>query len=221
MEKAKLHDPKSVDFTILASESIIDIKFSVSGTDEHFVDEKIDNLKSKFERIFKDSIFGYDKDTLASVVGKLLAVGKKTISFAESCTGGMISAAITDISGSSSYFKNSVVAYSNESKEKLLGTKKKTLEVFGAVSAKTAKEMAKGILRISGSDYAFSTTGIAGPCGGAKEKPIGLVYIGLADKNRVKSFKFNFAGTRNEIRRKTTNTVLDLLRRILLKVVKK
>ncbi|MDR0820159.1 MAG: competence/damage-inducible protein A [Endomicrobium sp.] len=216
MDEAVSSDSKSVEFGILASKSVIDIKFSVSGTDELFVDETISKLKLGFGSVLKDNIFGSDNDTLASVVGRLLLENKKTVSFAESCTGGNIAAAITDIPGSSLYFKSSVVTYSNESKTKLLGVKEETLTNFGAVSKETTKEMAEGVLKLSDSDYAFSATGIAGPGGGTKEKPVGLVYIGSADKKKTESFKFNFNGTRKDIRKRTVNTVLDLLRRKLI-----
>ncbi len=216
MEEAVSGDSKSVEFGILASKSVIDIKFSVSGTDELLVDETISKLKLGFGSVLRDNIFGSGNDTLASVAGQLLLENKKTVSFAESCTGGNIAAAITDIPGSSLYFKSSVVTYSNESKMKLLGLKEETLTNFGAVSKETAKEMAEGVLKLSDSDYAFSVTGIAGPGGGTKEKPVGLVYIGSADKEKTESFKFNFNGTRKDIRKRTVNTVLDLLRRKLI-----
>ncbi|OEG71871.1 hypothetical protein ATZ36_12195, partial [Candidatus Endomicrobiellum trichonymphae] len=215
MEEAVSGDSKSVEFGILASKSVIDIKFSVSGTDELLVDETISKLKLGFGSVLRDNIFGSGNDTLASVAGQLLLENKKTVSFAESCTGGNIAAAITDIPGSSLYFRSSVVTYSNESKMKLLGLKEETLTNFGAVSKETAKEMAEGVLKLSDSDYAFSVTGIAGP-GGTKEKPVGLVYIGSADKEKTESFKFNFNGTRKDIRKRTVNTVLDLLRRKLI-----
>jgi nicotinamide-nucleotide amidase len=216
MEEAVSGGSKSVKFGILANKSVIDIKFSVSGTNELLVDEKISKLKFGFSSVLKDNIFGSGDDTLASVAGQLLLENKKTVSFAESCTGGNIATAITDIPGSSLYFKSSVVTYSNESKMKLLGVKEKTLTNFGAVSKETAKEMAEGVLKLSDSDYAFSTTGIAGPGDGTKEKTVGLVYVGFADKKKTESFKFNFNGTRKDIKKRTVNTVLDLLRRKLI-----
>jgi nicotinamide-nucleotide amidase len=216
IDEAKFEDSRSIEFGILANDSIVDIKFSVSGINEIVIDNTIENLNLRFSEILKENIFGYSGDTLASVVGKLLIQKRKTISFAESCTGGKISAAITDIAGSSLYFKSSVVTYSNESKIKVLGVKEETLKSFGAVSEETAKEMAGGILSLSGSDYAFSVTGVAGPSGGSKDKPVGLVYIGFADKKKTESSKFNFTGTREDIRNKTVNTVLDCLRKKLL-----
>jgi nicotinamide-nucleotide amidase len=216
IEEAKFGDSQTVEFGILASDSIVDIKFAVSGSDEFVVDSSIKNLNLRFGEVLKDNIFGYNDDSLASVVGKLLIQKRKIISFAESCTGGKIASAITDIAGSSLYFKSSVVTYSNESKLKILGVKEETLKKFGAVSEETAKEMARGILNLSGSDYAFSVTGIAGPGGCSKDKPVGLVYVGFADNKKAESFKFNFVGTRKDIRDKTVNTVLDCLRKKLI-----
>ncbi|MDR1122788.1 MAG: competence/damage-inducible protein A [Endomicrobium sp.] len=217
IEKVKFENPQAVKFGILTSDSIVDIKFAVSGIDELVVDSLIKNLNLRFGEVLKDNIFGYNDDSLASAVGKLLIQRKKTISFAESCTGGKIASAITDIADSSLYFKTSVVAYSNESKFKILGVKKETLKEFGAVSEEIAKEMARGILSLSESDCAFSVTGISGPGGGSKDKPIGLVYVGFADNKKTESFKFNFIGTRKVIKDKAVNMVLDLLRKKLLK----
>jgi len=216
MKEIVVDSLKSVEFSIFASESVVDVKFSVSASDEVLVDREINDLKLKFTNILKDNIFGFDNDTIESVIGCLLLENKKTISFAESCSGGMIAAAVTNVPGSSLYFKGSTVVYSNSLKMKLLNVKEKTLADYGAVSGETAKEMAAGILRLSGTDYALSTTGIAGPHGSTKEKPVGLVYVGFADKNKTESFKFTFSGIRMEIRKKTVNTVLDLLRRRLI-----
>jgi len=208
-------ESKSVEFGILASISGIDVKFSVSGTDEMLVDETLGNIKSGLSEILKDNIFGAGSDTLASVCGKLLLENKKTVSCAESCTGGLIAKKITDVAGSSAYFKSSFVTYSNEAKAKMLGVSVETLEKFGAVSAETAAEMAEGALQNAGSDYAISTTGIAGPGGATKDKPVGLVYIGIASKKETKTFKYNFWGAREDIRERAANTALDLLRRDL------
>ncbi|AKL98297.1 competence/damage-inducible protein A [Endomicrobium proavitum] len=208
-------EEKFVEFGILAHKSIVDVKFSVSGTDEMLVDETVSNIKSGFEEVLKDNIFSQDGETLASVCGKLLLHNKKTVAFAESCTGGLIAKKITDVSGSSEYFKSSCVTYSNESKIKMLGVKEETLNSFGAVSAETAVEMAAGVLKFSESDYAVSITGIAGPTGATKEKPVGLVYIGMASKKGTKVFKYNFFGTREDIRERSSNAALDLLRREL------
>ncbi len=213
IEAAVFGDSKAVEFGILASDALIDVKFSVSGTDELLVDETVSNLKLELENVLKTHIFGYGNETLSSIVGRLLTENKKSVTCAESCTGGMLASKITDIAGSSVYFKSSVVTYSNESKIKLLGVNEDTLINFGAVSQETAKEMAQGALTLAESDYAVSVTGVAGPGGGSKEKPVGLVYIGIASKKSTEVFRYMFSGTRKDIRKRTVNTALDLLRR--------
>ena len=123
--------------------------------------------------------------------GRFLIDNKKTLSIAESCTGGLLSSLITDVSGSSSYTICNFVTYANEAKTKYLNVKKETLENYGAVSIQTAQEMVQGLLGNTNSDYAIATTGIAGPTGGTKDKPVGLVYIGLGSKDAIKVHKYN------------------------------
>ncbi len=131
---------------------------------------------------------------------------------AESCTGGMIAAAITDRSGSSAIFERGYVTYSNESKIEELGVKSETIESFGAVSEQTAAEMAAGALKNSHADIAVSVTGIAGPTGSTTHKPVGLVYIAIALQNKpVQVFKNNFDGDRTSIRQATMEKALELL----------
>ena len=124
-------------------------------------------------------------------ISKLLKNKGLTVSTAESCTGGLVSSMLTDISGSSEFIKINFVTYANEAKNKYLNVKWETLEQFGAVSSETAEEMANGLLKQSGCDVALTTTGIAGPNGGSFEKPVGLVYIGVASKNRCVVKKYN------------------------------
>ena len=130
---------------------------------------------------------------------------------AESCTGGMIAAAMTDRAGSSRVFERGFVTYSNESKEELLGVPVATIEKYGAVSAETVAAMTKGALERSHAGVAVSVTGIAGPGGGTEEKPVGLVYIGWGNKKIIHSSECHFAGTRSEIRRQTTEAALKHL----------
>lgn len=123
--------------------------------------------------------------------GKLLLEKQKTLSIAESCTGGLVSSLMTDVSGSSAYIHSNFVTYANEAKEQYLHVKKETLEHYGAVSVQTADEMIKGLLEVTDSDYALATTGIAGPTGGTEEKPVGLVYIGVGTKDEMHVHKYN------------------------------
>jgi nicotinamide-nucleotide amidase len=129
----------------------------------------------------------------------------------------MVASKLTNVPGSSLCFKQSVVTYSNEAKMQLLNVKQETLEQFGAVSEQTANEMLDGILKLSKSEYAISITGIAGPGGGSAEKPVGLVYIGVSFNGNNEVNKFQFLGTRQDIRERATNVALDSIRRIIVK----
>ncbi len=145
---------------------------------------------------------------LARLLGRLLAGRSLTVSVAESCTGGMVGAEITGIAGSSAYFKGGVIAYSNEVKRRLLCVPARVLQSKGAVSAETVAAMAAGAKRLFNSDCAMSVSGIAGPGGGTKKKPVGLVYVGIAAGNNVRSFEYRFRGSRREIRMQAVREAL-------------
>lgn len=162
-------------------------------------------------------IYGKDEETMESVVGRLLQQHGKQLAVAESCTGGLISHLLTSVAGSSSYYLGGVTSYANSMKTTLLGVKEKLLQTHGAVSREVAEAMAAGMREKSGADFALSVTGIAGPEGGSKEKPVGTVFVGMASKDAVQGDHFLFCGTRYEIQRLTAQTALDLLRRYLLR----
>lgn len=150
--------------------------------------------------------------SLVEELSLLLSEKNLRLVTAESCTGGMIAAAMTDRSGSSSVFERGYVTYSNEAKIEELGVKSETIETYGAVSEQTAAEMVQGALKHSHADVALSVTGIAGPNGGTEEKPVGLVYIGVAFQNRPPAvIKNNFDGDRTSIRQATVEKALELL----------
>lgn len=141
---------------------------------------------------------------------KLLQIAEEKkikIACAESCTGGLLSALLTEIPGSSKVFERGFIVYSNLAKIEMLGVKKETLEKFGAVSEEVAREMAQGVLKNSAADIAIAITGIAGPDGGSAKKPVGLVYIAVNDQVR----KFNFSGNRSEVRKSAVNAALQML----------
>ena len=144
-------------------------------------------------------------------LGKLLTTRRLTIATAESCTGGLIANLITNVPGSSSYFEGGVITYSNASKIEFLSVPNKTLRKFGAVSEETAAAMAIGIRKLTEADLGLAVTGIAGPTGGTKQKPVGLVYIALADVKKVEKFQFKFNGSRLEIKNQTANAALKIL----------
>lgn len=161
-------------------------------------------------------VYGSDDETLADAVGRLLRERRATVATAESCTGGLLGKLLTDRGGSSDYFLGGVISYSNSLKETLLGVDAELLRSKGAVSPEVAEAMARGASSRTGADYALSTTGVAGPGGGSPEKPVGLVYVGLARGEEVEVKEFRFPGDREAVRIRTANSSLDLLRRRLL-----
>jgi nicotinamide-nucleotide amidase len=176
-----------------------------------------DEAERRIRTALGDHIFGMDEDRLEEVVVRKLIAARQTIAVAESCTGGMIANRITNVSGSSETFLNGWVTYSNESKMQLLGVREETLKKFGAVSEVVAREMAEGARRNSGATYALSATGIAGPTGGTPEKPVGLLYIGLATPARTEVRRHMFPFDRETFKFFASQTALDLVRRQLLK----
>ena len=158
-------------------------------------------------------------ETLEELIANKLIKSKKTIAVAESCTGGLLSKRLTDIPGSSYYIKLNVITYSNEAKHKLLNIPNKILKTRGAVSPQIAALMAKNIKQLAGTDYGISITGIAGPGGGSKAKPVGLVYFGFAKGKNVQTKKMQFGqnSTRDEIRFLATQFALNWLRKKLYK----
>lgn len=145
----------------------------------------VDRMIEYVNQLIGEYIYSYDDEELIEVVGKLLLKKHITVSCAESCTGGLFAAALTDIPGISEVFERGIVTYSNRAKMEELGVKSETLDKFGAVSPETACEMAAGLAEKTGSDLCISVTGIAGPGGGTSEKPVGLVYIGISYKGQV------------------------------------
>lgn len=184
------------------------------------VEAEADNLLEKMEKqiteILGHNIYGFDEESLEYIVYKLLKNKNMTISIAESCTGGMISSRLTNVSGVSAVFMNSIVTYSNQAKMKFLNVKEETLLKHGAVSAETAQEMALGIKQVSNTDVGISVTGVAGPDGGTAEKPVGLFYIGLAMGDRVEAHRFCFPASREKVRWNAATRALDIVRRALL-----
>jgi nicotinamide-nucleotide amidase len=166
--------PECIHLAYLPSPGLIRLRFSAFGNDEELLKNTIAIEISNLKQIIPQAIFGYDDDTLAEVVGKLLVERESTVVVAESCTGGFIAHSITSIPGSSRWFKGGVVAYSNEIKKQVLGVGESTLAEFGAVSEQVVVEMAEGARRVLAADFAIATSGIAGPDGGTLEKPVGF-----------------------------------------------
>ena len=177
----------------------------------------IEPVKNQIEEILGQDVYGEGEETtIEMVVGDLLIKNNLKISTAESCTGGMIASRLVSVPGISDVFLEGAVTYANEAKVRTLNVKEETLKKYGAVSEETAREMAEGMAKRTGSDIAVVTTGIAGPGGGTEEKPVGLVYIGLYYKDEVYVYKNVFNGNRQKVRTKATVTALDMVRRKIL-----
>lgn len=174
-------------------------------------------LEAQVRDILGDVVYAEGEDaTLQSTVVELLRKHNKTVTFAESCTGGLLAKKITEVPGSSECFNVSYVTYSNNEKERLLGVSSQTLETYGAVSHQTALEMCRGAKAKASADIAVSVTGIAGPGGGSAEKPVGLVYVGICTDDVWEYKKLNLSGNRSAVRERTSLYALDAVRRYLI-----
>ena len=184
--------------------------------DAEWLEALLDRCEAKLRERAGRHAWGGEEDTLSGVVGRLLADRRLTLATAESLSGGGVGAAITATPGSSAYYLGSIVAYADAAKEALLGVPADTLRRHGAVSAETAEAMAAGARERFGADIAVSATGIAGPTGATAEKPVGLVHLGLATADGVRSERRVLPGSREEVVARTASFALDLVRRRLL-----
>ena len=200
---------------VLAHEGLCDVKLMTKARSEEEAQAMLAPLEVQVRARLQGFIFGADRTTLAAAVHELLRAAGKTISVAESCTGGRIAAALTAVPGSSRSFVGGIVAYDNAVKTAELGVSEQTLARFGAVSEEAAREMARGVRARLGASCAVSTTGIAGPDGGSAEKPVGLVWFGVDTGEEVLSYRFNFRGDRDAVQRRATVMALGLVWRVL------
>ncbi|MBN1765607.1 MAG: competence/damage-inducible protein A [Sedimentisphaerales bacterium] len=195
-----------------AKQGILSLRILARAPGEAEAQTLILPIEQEIRRRLGDKVYGCDEETLPLVVGRELRRKGQTLAVAESCSGGMLAKEITDIPGASDYFLCGWVTYTNKAKSELLQVNSNLIQKHGAVSEEVAHAMAYNALRLAGADYALSTTGIAGPTGGTPEKPVGLVYIGLADKNNVQVKRYIFPVERENVRQRTINTALNLLR---------
>lgn len=203
--------PANMKLAYLPDAAMVRLRITATGTNREQLEGEVDGVLLQLKELISEYIIGYDEQSLAELVGQELLRTKKTLSLAESCTGGYLSHLITQVPGCSAYFEGSLVVYSYEAKEKFLDVKKETLLRYGAVSAETVTEMANGALARFGSDYSIAISGIAGPGGGTGEKPVGTVYIAVAGKEGCETSKFSFGGKRDRNIAKSANTALSLL----------
>ena len=206
----------AVQTSILFTKSEVEVHLSAKSKNAAEANATLAELIEKIVGKLGVAVFSVQGETMEEVVGKLLLASGKTLSVAESCTGGLIGTRLTDVPGSSAYFLEGVTAYSNEAKMRTLGVPEATLSEFGAVSAEAASAMATGMRERAKTDYAISVTGIAGPDGGTVEKPVGTVFLGYSDATGSKTLKLVLPGDRELIRWRSSQAALDYLRRQLL-----
>ena len=205
--------PREVRIAYLPAWGVIKLRLTGIGDDRNSISGMIDEQVRKLYSIIPDVIYGEDEATLEEIIGKLLLDNHLTLSTAESCTGGKIASLITSVPGSSAWFRGSVVAYDNSIKTSLLLVDAETIRLHGAVSEETAVAMARGIRKITGTDYSVAVTGIAGPAGGTPEKPVGTVWIAVASDSGVVAEKHSFADNRIINISRSATTALNMLRK--------
>jgi len=191
----------------------VTVRLTLDTTDPQSGNRLLDEVVEAVRERAGKYIYGLDDTSLAAAVGQLLQRHGLRVVTVESCTGGLIAGALTDVSGSSEYFHLGLVTYGNDMKNRMVGVSQITLETHGAVSEATVREMLQGGLEADGkADYAVAVSGIAGPTGGTPEKPVGLVYVGVASRKRIQVRKFQFGGDRRLNREMTVTAALNMLR---------
>ena len=206
--------PEFVKLAYLPQMGIIRLRLSAYYEDENVAEETINALRAQLEDILEGNIIVEEDKSLEVLVGDYLRAKNLTVGTAESCTGGTVASRLTSVPGSSDYYLGSVVSYANKVKQNLLGVSDNDLEKYGAVSQQVVEQMAKGALNALRSDYAVSTSGIAGPGGGTSEKPVGTIWIAVANKEKVISKEYRFAivsSRENNIQRAANFSLLMLL----------
>lgn len=209
--------PGNMKLAYLPNPMEVRLRISAFSENGGSLEQEVQEQVEKLQAILGDDIYGFDEDELAEVIGKEMVQKGKTLAVAESCSGGYISHLITSIPGSSEYFKGGITAYSNEIKNTLLNVNQDTLYRVGAVSKEVAIEMVLGVKAAMKTDYAIATTGIAGPGGGTEEKPVGTVWIAVAGTEKLISKKFVFGNNRERNILRTSQTALQLLRKLMIK----
>jgi len=211
-------DVPGLSYGLAADPYLVDVRLFARRRTEQAAARAIAKAEQLLRKHFAHDIYAAGTVTLEQVVGALLLERKRAVALAESCTGGFLGKLITEVPGSSDYFRGGVVAYSNEWKKAFLDVPAKTLEAHGAVSREVALAMAANVRRAGRADYGVAITGVAGPGGGTKAKPVGLVYIAVADANGADCWEYNFPGERDMVRTLSARAALNHLRLTLLNV---
>ena len=205
--------PGSLKLAYLPASGVIKLRLTGTGSDYNYLSNLINDQVSKLYKTIPEFIYGEDEESLEMVIGKLLKSKNKSVSTAESCTGGEIAHLLTSVAGSSAYYKGSIIAYENSIKTKLLGVQDYIITKYGAVSENTVKEMAVGVRNVLDTDYAVATSGIAGPDGGTDEKPVGTIWIAVDSERGTVCEKRVFGNDRLTNIKRFSLAALNLLRK--------
>ncbi|MFN3952274.1 MAG: competence/damage-inducible protein A [Thermaurantimonas sp.] len=216
IEDWELNLPPQIKLAYLPSAGTVRLRLTARGHKSENLINMLHQEASKLREILGPDLNAEGDETIEQVVGRLLKTNNKTLSLAESCSGGYIAHLITSIPGSSAYFMGGVIAYENMAKEVTLGVNHEDIVHYGAVSSQVVMQMAEGARRIFNTDFALSASGIAGPDGGTPDKPIGTIWIGLSTPDETRAYLFQFGTDRMRNIRKTAIAALDLLRRALI-----
>ena len=195
------------------------LRLSIYGGIREEEEARIDAAISDLREILGDAMYSEKEDTLQDCIGRVLTACGKTVSAAESCTGGTISELLTSVAGSSAYYLGSVTSYANSVKSGVLGVAPEIIERYGAVSSECVAAMAEGVRKLTGSDFSVATSGIAGPGGGSEEKPVGTVWIGISSQNSTETMKLQFKGDRKRNIERFAAYALDLLRKKIIREI--
>ncbi|QDH79657.1 competence/damage-inducible protein A [Echinicola soli] len=209
------HLPEHIKLAYLPSLGEVKLRLTAFGDDINQLQDEVNEQIEKVKPLIKNYIYGYDQETIAEAIGKALKMAGKTVAIAESCTGGYISHLVTAIPGSSNYFNGAMIPYHNQFKTDLLGVKGQTLSAQGAVSEETVIEMANMVREKFKADYGLASSGIAGPGGGSPEKPVGTVWIAVANQDGVKTKKLQLAHDRSLNIQYSALAILNLLRKVI------
>jgi nicotinamide-nucleotide amidase len=208
--------PPNIKLAYLPNYGLVRLRLTSTGTDKAATDNQIEEQFNALQVLVKDFMITNEDEPMEKILGKILQQKNKTLSTAESCTGGYIAHLITSMPGSSAFYEGTVVSYSNEVKSNMLGVQQETLAENGAVSEPVVVEMVKGALQTIGTDYAIAVSGIMGPDGGSEEKPVGTVWVAVGNKEKQVTQKFHFRFNRQRNIQLTAVNALNMMRKFVL-----
>ena len=203
---------QNLSYSTLVKNGVVSVRTTLCNTDEIKANSILDNIEEEISRELGAYVYSKRDETLESTISEILTEKAITLAVAESCTGGLVSNLLTNVQGSSAFFLGGIVSYRNKVKENLLNVPEKLIKEFGVISAEVAKAMASGARERIQADIGLATTGIAGPAGVDRERPVGLVYVATAINDDLECKEYRFFGSRIDIKRRAANAALNTLR---------